>query len=388
MRSAMPVVHLGVTCFVLAFLLPEFTVLAAQEVTVTPPESASQTLERVDSQHDSETRFNLESASGPVTSPENGLLVPAASPSATENRMDERAAQLHRWEDIVRAIIVWPVSWYRRTPPTDRMAWGGLIACTGLGLWVLLERLIRLRSRKVIPVDFTSKFINALNDGKLDCGQALDHCERNPSPAARVALAALRRMGRPTNDMERAVTLAAHVECDRLRRNVATLRRIALLAPLIGLMGTLFALSRTLEAGVPNGTAHGAIDAAQLSWVPLAAGLAAASTLTPLMVGVVIAILALVAFDGLSTRVEKLSGALERLGAETIDAIAMMASSTASRPIFLTPHSLRPRDGENRSSALDTISGTKSDNTSIQAEIDRKPMTDQAGKHRRKPRSG
>ena len=84
--------------------------------------------------------------------------------------------------------------------------------------------------------------MDRLHDGKLDCGQALDHCELNPSPAARVALAAVRRWGRPAADLERAVALAHRVETDRLRRNVGTLRRIAVLTPLLGLLGTLFAL--------------------------------------------------------------------------------------------------------------------------------------------------
>jgi biopolymer transport protein ExbB len=39
--------------------------------------------------------------------------------------------------------------------------------------------------------------------------------------------------------------------------------------------------------------------------------------------GVALAILALVAYDGLVGRVEKITGALDRLGAETVDAIAL-----------------------------------------------------------------
>jgi biopolymer transport protein ExbB len=52
-------------------------------------------------------------------------------------------------------------------------------------------------------------------------------------------------------------------------------------------------------------------------------GPALASALTPLTLGVALAILALVAYDGLTGRVEKLAGTLDRLGAETVDAITM-----------------------------------------------------------------
>ena len=64
------------------------------------------------------------------------------------------------------------------------MTWGGMTACAGLGLGVLLERLVRLRRRKIVPAEFTARFLDRLHEGKLDCGQALDHCELNPSPAA------------------------------------------------------------------------------------------------------------------------------------------------------------------------------------------------------------
>ena len=168
-------------------------------------------------------------------------------------------------------------AWYRRTPPADRVTWGGMIACATLGALVVLERSVRLRRRKIMPPAFTARFMDRLHDGKLDCGQALDHCELNPSPAARVALAAVRRWGRPAADLERAVALAHRVETERLRRNVGTLRRIAVLTPLLGLLGTLFALGRALE-NVPaaavqaNGEGLAAAARPGLRWGPALAG--------------------------------------------------------------------------------------------------------------------
>jgi biopolymer transport protein ExbB len=240
------------------------------------------------------------------------------------------------------------VLWYDRTPPSDRVIWSGLTACGGLGLGVLLERLTRLRRRKIVPAAFTARFLDRLHDGKLDCGQALDHCELNPSPAARVALAAVRRWGRPAADLERAVALAHRVETDRLRRNVGTLRRIAVLTPLLGLLGTLFALGHALEGAggmAATGAGGGASGAAAvpvgsaITWGP-----AAATALTPLTTGIIIAVVALVAYDGLLIRIEKLASGLDRLGAETIDAIAMTAP--------VSPPALTLAPSASRSAAL------------------------------------
>lgn len=235
------------------------------------------------------------------------------------------------------------IDWYGRTPPPERVTWGGLVACGSLGLVVLLERMWRLRERRVVPAAFTAMFVDHLHEGKLDCGQALDHCERNPSPAARVALAAVRRWGRPAGDLERAVAMAHRVETERLRRNVGTLRRVAALSALLGILGTLFALGRALES-IPPSTGAGVSSDASVTWGP-----ALAAAITPLSTGLVIATLALVAYDGVLTRVEKLAGALDRLGAETIEAIAMTAPPAAT-PLApaRSPHFAKLRKDEGR----------------------------------------
>jgi biopolymer transport protein ExbB len=200
------------------------------------------------------------------------------------------------------------VEWYQRTPPVDRVTWGGLGACGFLGLLVMAERTLVLRRGRVTPGRFLKRFRERLQDGKLDRGKALDLCELNPSPAARVALAAVRRWGRPVADLERAVALASKVETDRLRRNVGTLRRIAAMSPLLGLLGSLIAAGRALS--VPGA-----------AWAP-----ALGNSLIPLTSGVALAIVALVIYDGLVGKVEKLTNAIDRLGAETVDAIAMSAT--------------------------------------------------------------
>jgi biopolymer transport protein ExbB len=238
-----------------------------------------------------------------------------------------------------RSALSWLAGWYERTPPSDRVIWGGLTACAGLGVFVLLERLVSLRRKKVVPAEFVARFLDKLHDARLDWGQALDHCELNPTPAGRVALAAVRRWGRPAADLERAVALAHRVEADRLRRNVGTLRRVAALAPLVGLLGTLFALGSALDgisfaAGLPAGAGEvaGSLPA---GGAPLAGvGHALAAALAPLTAGVLIAALSLVAYDGLLIRIEKLAGALDRFGLETIDGIALAATS-ASQPTVI-----------------------------------------------------
>ncbi len=213
-----------------------------------------------------------------------------------------------------KSAILQAEAWYRRTPADERVAWGGLAACGAFGLLVAMERLAVVRRRRIIPRAYEDRFHARLVEGKLDRGKALDYCELNPSPASRVALAAIRRWGRPAADLERGADLARQREVDRLRRNVGTLRRLAALSPLIGLLGTLHLANRALST-------------AGAAWGP---GVGAA--LAPLTAGVALAILCLVAYDGLTGRVDAISATMDRLAAEAVDAIALAAPiETATR---------------------------------------------------------
>jgi biopolymer transport protein ExbB len=234
-----------------------------------------------------------------------------AQQQATEFEEIARAAQ--RQAQILAGRAA---HWYRTTPPTDRMTWGGLIACAVLGGSVLVERTARLRRGKVAPKRFIDRWLERMEEGLIDRAKALDLCELNPSPASRIALAALRRWGRPVADLERAVALARQVEVERLGRGLGTLRRVAALAPLIGLLGSLLAAGRALE---------GAGDA--FAWGP-----ALGNALAPLTAGVALSILSLLAFDGLTGRLEKLMVDLDRLGAGTIDAISLAAPAPVAAP--------------------------------------------------------
>ncbi len=271
-----------------------------------------------------------------TTTPRNA----AGEPGTAASSGPEFKSQASEFLDIdglkqrAGSLVYLGLRWYLRTPAAERMSWGGLVACAGLGLVVLLERAVRLRRSRIIPADFTARFLDRLHEGKLDGGKALDYCEMNPSPAARVALAAVRRWGRPAVDLERAVALTHRGEAESLRRNVGSLRRIAALTPLIGLLGTLLAVGRVLSMIPVTGPAQAATAANPvIVSVTVAWGPALAHALSPLIVGLTIATIALAAYDSLVIRIERFSGALDHLGAETIDAIAMTRQPAAARPV-------------------------------------------------------
>ena len=199
---------------------------------------------------------------------------------------------------------------YQQTPWTDRVAWGALGACAVLAVLTIIERTWALRSGRVMPKRFVRRLEERLEDGRVERAKLLDLCELNASAVARVGSAVVSRWGRPTADLERALAGAVRVEAEELRRNVPTLRRVAVLAPMLGLLGSLLMIGRLLQAQNPA--------TVQQDWTQLLA-----QGLLPLTGGVLVAVLALISYDGLSVRVAKYTSRLEQLGARLVDEIAL-----------------------------------------------------------------
>lgn len=104
------------------------------------------------------------------------------------------------------------------------------------------ERLIHLRRGRVIPRPFVKRLIEQLQQQQIDREEALELCERNPSPVATILSAAVKKYGRPAVEVEQAVLDAGERESNLLRRNMRLLNAISNVSPLLGLLGTVLGM--------------------------------------------------------------------------------------------------------------------------------------------------
>lgn len=119
-----------------------------------------------------------------------------------------------------------------------------------------LERWLGLRRRRVLSPRLM-RGIGALAveaDG-FDPRRAYDLCQLHPCAAGRVIKAMLLKAGRPHAEVERAVQDAAQREADRLYANVRWLSLAAGVAPLLGLLGTVWGMIQAFfaTANLPTG---------------------------------------------------------------------------------------------------------------------------------------
>lgn len=167
----------------------------------------------------------------------------------------------------------------------------------------IIERGLALRWSNVIPpqleiaVDECSTPADAENLRRA--------CERAPSPLGRLLLTAADHLQWPKADAEDAVQTRARHEIVRLERGLVVLEIVIGIAPLLGLVGTIFGMM-TLFSGLAQ---TGLNDNAAL-----AKGIAV--ILQSTMMGLLIAIPSLVAWSYFTKKVERLAVELETLCSE------------------------------------------------------------------------
>jgi biopolymer transport protein ExbB len=112
----------------------------------------------------------------------------------------------------------------------------------------VIERFLALRRDKVIPDELILR-LGQLGgaQGGFDPRQAYRLCQQFPSTASNVIRAMLLKVGRPHSEVEHAVAEASEREAERIYANVRWLNLSAAVAPLIGLMGTVWGMIRAFH---------------------------------------------------------------------------------------------------------------------------------------------
>lgn len=165
-----------------------------------------------------------------------------------------------------------------------------------ISMWFIIERLVILRSGRVIPRHFVSRFLKLLKDGKLNARSALKLCEENPSPIASVFAHGVRKWGKPSVEVEQAIIDGGERQLSQLRRHLRVINGVATVAPLMGLLGTVIGMIQAFNE-IANSSAMGKAE-------ELAVGIAMALLTTAFGLG--IAIPSLIMYMFLAGRVDAL----------------------------------------------------------------------------------
>jgi len=180
--------------------------------------------------------------------------------------------------------------------------------CSLVVLAVVAERMIVLRRRGVVPKGFADALAKHLGKGHRK--QALVYCREDGSPVARVFEAALSRMEQSPERIEKHMAAEGEQQVFLLRRRLRVLSVITAIAPLLGLVGTIFGMIRAFQTVSVSGEALGKTEL-------LAEGIYEAMITTA--AGLLVAIPTLVLYHWLHAKVERLAREINSLAVEFLD---------------------------------------------------------------------
>lgn len=180
-----------------------------------------------------------------------------------------------------------------------------LILTSVVGLTFIVERGLALRWKKVVPPEI---------EAAVDACQSRDDterlkrvCEKHASPLGRLLVLAVERLHWPKEENVDGLQTRARHEIVKLERGLVVLEIIVGIAPLLGLVGTIIGMMTTFE----HVGQMGLNDASKL-----ASGIALILKAT--LIGLLIAIPALISWSYYTKKVEMLAVEMETLCDEVV----------------------------------------------------------------------
>ncbi len=185
--------------------------------------------------------------------------------------------------------------------------------CSLVALTIFVERVVSLRRSRIIPAKFFPGLQATLSNGDADCERALEHCRTDGSPIAKIVAVGIKRLSEPIELLEKHIQEAGEREVLGLRKYLRALSVIASIAPLMGLLGTIFGMINAFQTVAMSGEALGKTEL-------LAKGIYQAMITTA--GGLLVAIPVLIAYHWISAKIEGLVCDMDRMTVDFVEQYA------------------------------------------------------------------
>ena len=176
-----------------------------------------------------------------------------------------------------------------------------------VALYIYFERLFTIKAASKVDANFMNQIKDHVVNGKIEAAKAV--CIQVNSPVSRLIDKGISRIGRPLADINSAIENAGKLEVYALEKNVSILATISGAAPMIGFLGTVIGMILSIFEIANSG--------GQIDIKLLADGLYTAMTTT--VAGLVVGIVAYIAFNHLVGRTNKVVYQMEANSVEFLD---------------------------------------------------------------------
>ena len=176
-----------------------------------------------------------------------------------------------------------------------------------LAIYLFFERLMIINKANQNPDPFMNRVKDLVVRGDITGAKML--CAQQDSPVARMIQKGLSRIGSPLKNIEASIENVGKLEIFKLEKNLSSIATIAGAAPMMGFLGTVIGM---VEAFIAIAQEEGSVSPKLLS-----SGIYTAMITT--VAGLVVGIIAYLAYNFLVTRVQKVIHKMEYTSIEFID---------------------------------------------------------------------
>ena len=205
-------------------------------------------------------------------------------------------------EPIVKELSVWELikagGWWIMIP---------LALLAIVSIYIFFERLFAINHANHQDSSFMNRIKEYIHRGEVD--QALKLCQDTNTPYSRMIEKGVTRIGRPMNDVLVAIENVGNMEIARLEKGFNWLATTAAGAPMIGFLGTVIGMVQAFFQLASAGN--------NSNVTILASGIYQALVTT--VAGLIVGIIALFAYNYLTSRVNKVMNKLEGKTMEFMD---------------------------------------------------------------------
>lgn len=181
-----------------------------------------------------------------------------------------------------------------------------LLILSIVAVYIIIERYTTLKKAGQVDQNFMNSIRNSVEAGNLQAAKAL--CQSVDAPVARLVGKGLDRIGKPLDDINKAIENVGNLELLKLEKNLSTLASISGIAPMIGLLGTVIGLIISFQDMA---------NAATVTPKVLSSGIYHALTATAM--GLFVSIIAMAGYNLLVSNLDKVIFKMENTAMQFMD---------------------------------------------------------------------
>ncbi len=182
-----------------------------------------------------------------------------------------------------------------------------LLLMLAVALYIYFERTFAIKAASKIDKNFMNQIRDNVSAGKIDAAKML--CAQTDSPVARLTEKGISRIGKPLEDINKAIENAGTLEVYKLEKNVSILATIAGAGPMIGFLGTVIGMIIAFREMATSG--------GQAEMGSLAGGIYTAMTTT--VAGLIVGIIAYIGYNHLVVKTDKVVHQMEANAVDFLD---------------------------------------------------------------------